>query len=428
MNMNPGDLSAVDSEGRDYRILTSCDDLVSIRAQWDRLWAEAGAEYFLGFSSVYESWNRIHRPQGAVLRCAVVFDDEQRLLGVLPMILHRPGWWKIAGTCGPGSAEGCDMLIERSAKSHQIAAALLAKFVSLARPDYVDFKFVKLGCALETAIQSIPLDHIHETWDNNIPYADLKAEKDWASYTRSLSKSYQADCARCSRRLNEQGRVTFEVVRGMHTPLIDWLFVHKRKWSERTNKRGEWVFSRYYQEFVNTLFASDPGFLVFALRLDETPIAVKLLAINTNSASLVIIAYDEKYKRFSPGNVLDESMMRYVFENYRGADGSHLDITFGPGMESFKLYWSRGYVHPARSYRIVTSRRAWANTGLKRAIAWARKRVPRFRHIPSHKPVDSRREFSILRDGPSAPNGGRPSVRMGVKLNDTLTDAGNSSG
>jgi CelD/BcsL family acetyltransferase involved in cellulose biosynthesis len=366
--MNTGDLSAVDNEGRTYRILTSADELMSIRSQWDRLWAEAGAEYFLSFSSVCESWNRIHRPQGAALRCAVVC-DQHRLLGVLPMILRRRRWWKIAGSCGPGSAEGCDMLIERSTESNAIACPLLTKFLLLARPDYVDFEFVPLGCALESAIQSIPGVHIIETWDNNIPYADLKAERDWTSYTRSLSKSYQADCARCSRRLNEQGRVTFEVVRGMYTPLIDWLFEHKRKWSERTNKRGEWVFSRYYQEFVNTLFASDPGFLVFALRLDEIPIAVKLMAINTKSASLIIIAFDEKYQRFSPGNVLDESMMRYVFENYRSADGSHLDITFGPGMERFKLHWSRGHVHPVRSYRIVASGRAWAKTRLKQVIA-----------------------------------------------------------
>jgi CelD/BcsL family acetyltransferase involved in cellulose biosynthesis len=372
--MNPGDLSAVDNQGRSYRILKCADELMSIRAQWDRLWAESGAEYFLSFSSVYESWNRIHRPQGAALRCAVVCDNH-RLLGVLPMILRRRRLWKIAGVCGPGSAEGCDMLIERSAASHATASALLAKFLLLARPDYVDFEFVKLGCALERAIQSIPSLHIIETWDKNIPYADLKAERDWTSYTRSLSKSYQADCARCSRRLSEQGGVTFEVVRGMHTPLIDWLFVQKRKWSERTNKRGEWVFSRYYQEFLNTLFASDPRFLVFALRLDEIPIAVKLMAINTNSASLIIIAYDEKHKRFSPGNVLDENMMRYVFENYRGADGRHLDITFGPGGERFKLHWSRGYVHPARSYRIVTSRRAWAKTRLKQAIAGTRNRM-----------------------------------------------------
>jgi hypothetical protein len=34
----------------------------------------------------------------------------------------------------------------------------------------------------------------------------------------------------------------------------------------------------------------------------------------------------------------------------------------------------------------------------------------------------------MLRDGPSAPNGGRSSVRMGVELDDTYTAAGHSSG
>jgi CelD/BcsL family acetyltransferase involved in cellulose biosynthesis len=151
--------------------------------------------------------------------------------------------------------------------------------------------------------------------------------------------------------------------------------VHKRKWSERTHKRGDWVFSRYYKEFLSALFSSDPRFLVFALKLDEIPIAVKLLAINTISASLIILTYDEKYMRFSPGNILDDGMMKYVFENYRRADGSHLDVSFGAGMEKFKLHWSRGHANPARSYRIATSRWGWARIQLKQAIAGMRKRM-----------------------------------------------------
>jgi len=45
-----------------------------------------------------------------------------------------------------------------------------------------------------------------------------------------------------------------------------------------------------------------------------------------------------------------------------------------------------------------------------------------------HKLIDRLESISILRSGPSAPNGGRSSVRMGVKLDDTHTAAGRSSG
>jgi CelD/BcsL family acetyltransferase involved in cellulose biosynthesis len=189
-----------------------------------------------------------------------------------------------------------------------------------------------------------------------MPYADLKAEVDWASYKRSLSKHYESNVARKTRRLHEQGKVTADIVRGVPTPAIEWLFLQKRKWSERTNKRGHWVFSSRYQEFVTKLFASDPRFLVFVLKLDDAPIAVKLAAIGSGFASTMMITYDDKYERFSPGSILDEFMMRHIFENYQDSDGRHLDIDFGPGLEHFKLHWSRGNVHPTKSFIMAASR------------------------------------------------------------------------
>ena len=86
------------------------------------------------------------------------------------------------------------------------------------------------------------------------------------------------------------------------------------------------------------------------------PIAVKLAAISSSFASTMMITYDDRYERFSPGNVLDEFVMRHIFENYRDSDGRHLDIDFGPGREHFKLHWSRGNVHPTKSFIMAASR------------------------------------------------------------------------
>jgi hypothetical protein len=94
------------------------------------------------------------------------------------------------------------------------------------------------------------------------------------------------------------------------------------------------------------------------------------MAINTASASLLIISYDESFRRFSPGNVLDELMMQYVFENYRAPDGRHLDIHLGPGAESFKLHWARNNMGPARSYRMVTSWWGLSRMRVKSAVRW----------------------------------------------------------
>ena len=264
--------------------------------------------------------------------------------------------WTHAVILGPEAAEGCDILIERTTESQAIATALLNKCLISARPDVVSFYFVKLGSHLDIAIRSLTSLRVVNAFENVMPYADLKAEADWASYKRSLSKHYESNMARKTRRLHEQGKVTVDVVRGMPTPAIDWLFLQKRKWSERTNKRGHWVFSVRYQEFITKLFATDPRFLVFVLKLDDAPIAVKLAAIGSSFASTMMISYHDKYERFSPGSVLDEFMMRHIFENYQDSDGKHLDIDFGPGQEHFKLHWSRGNVHTTSSFIMAASR------------------------------------------------------------------------
>jgi CelD/BcsL family acetyltransferase involved in cellulose biosynthesis len=355
--MHPYQHSVMTPLPRDCRILNSIDDFVSIRTEWDRLWIDARAGYYLSFSHIYESWNTIRRPQGAEFCCAVSFENG-RLLAALPMVLLRGKLklWKCAAMCSPEAAEGCDILIERTAESQAIASALLKNLMMSARPDMVRFYFVKSGSHLQIAIQNLASLRIVEADDHVMPYADLKAEVDWASYKRSLSKHYEYNVARKTRRLHEQGKVTVDVVRGVPTPEIEWLFLQKRKWSERKNKRGHWVFSSRYQEFITKLFVSDPRCLVFVLKLDDAPIAVKLAAISSGFASPMMITYDDKYERFSPGSVLDEFMMRHIFENYQDSEGKHLDIDFGPGREHFKMHWSRGNLHPSKTLVMATSR------------------------------------------------------------------------
>jgi CelD/BcsL family acetyltransferase involved in cellulose biosynthesis len=339
-----------------YRVLTSAEDIVSIKTEWDRLWVDARAGYQLSFSYVYQSWTTIHSPQRSELCCVVAYQDG-RLVAALPMVLLRGKvkLWKYAAICSPDSAEDSDMLIERSSDSHATATRLLEKFLTFARPDVVRFFFVKWGCHLDTAIRRLTSLRLVDSFDNVIPYADLQAEVDWESYKRSLSKHYESNVARKTRRLHEQGRVTMEVVRGEHAKTIEWLFLQKRKWSDRTSKRGQWVFSAAYQVFITKLFAGDPRFLIFVLRLDDAPIAVKLAGIGAGFAGTMMISYDDKYERFSPGNILDEFMMRHIFENYRDYDRRHLDIDFGPGQEHFKLHWSRGNLRPARSFILAAS-------------------------------------------------------------------------
>jgi CelD/BcsL family acetyltransferase involved in cellulose biosynthesis len=348
-------------------ILTSSEQLLRIRPQWEALWSRSSAEYVLSFASIYQSWNIIHRPRGAALCCAILTDGTG-LYAVLPLVIYRRRLWRTASTCGPRAAEPPDVLVDDGPESAALARTLLLNALRLSRPDLLEFELVRVGSHLELALRSISPARYIDTWEMEIPYARLRAEIDWPSYRRSLGNRYQNQCARLMRRLKEQGSVSVEILKGQATPLIDWLFVHKRRWAERTQRRADWVFSDSYRKYLEVLFSSDPRYLIFTLKLNGAPIAVKLVAINPTSASLVIITYDGDYRRFSPGNLLDEPMMQHIFENYRSRDGHPLDLTFGPGVENYKIHWSRGNLQKARSYRIVTSRWGAAGQRLKRVL------------------------------------------------------------
>jgi CelD/BcsL family acetyltransferase involved in cellulose biosynthesis len=378
--MYPHQHSASDaSPVHNCQILKSIGEVIAIKSEWERLWLDARAGYSLSFSYCFESWNTIHHPQGAELYCAVSRDGA-RLLAVLPMVLLRGRLElsKRAVVCSPEAAEGCDILITRTPESQVIAIALLKNFLMSARPDVVSFFFVKSGSHLDTAVRSITSLRIVSTGDDVMPYADLKAEVDWDSYKRSRSKHYERNVARKTRRLQELGKLTAEVVRDVPMPTIEWLFQQKKKWSARTKKRGHWICSSRYQEFITKLFASDPRFLIFALKLDDTPIAVKLAAIGAGFASTMMISYNDEYERFSPGNVLDEFMMRHIFEQYRDSDGRHLGVDFGPGEEHFKLHWSRGNVHQAKNFIMTASRSGWARFRFDQTCGRIQRLISRF--------------------------------------------------
>jgi len=355
-----------------FALLRSTAQLLAAQAAWDRLWIAAQAPYVLGFRFAFESWNCIHQPQGAALCCAVAY-DAQRLVAVLPMVLRRRKLWMAATTGGPRAAENCDILIEPGPRSPALATALVAEFCRLARPDFIEWDFVKAGSHLDLALQGNPGLHVARAVVDPCPYAELGTAVDWDSHLASLGKSYRSKVARKERRLQQLGRVAFEVLQGAPEPMIDWLFEHKRKWSERTNKRGDWVDSPHYQQFLRRLFASGPGFLVFVMTLDGAPIAVKLVALGGRSACLVMMTYDERYQEYSVGNVLDEFMMRTLFEHHRAADGRHLDVDFGPGLERYKLHWSRDHRLEARSFAVAATPWGRARFGFQRWIARLRR-------------------------------------------------------
>jgi CelD/BcsL family acetyltransferase involved in cellulose biosynthesis len=358
-------------ERKQFEMVSTAIRLSEIKEEWQDLWTNSNGSYFHDHDYCWRSWISIHEPQGRSLR-VLTLRDNGALIAVLPMVCYWKGLWKITKSLGPNAAEGCDILT-RQGRIHgpSTVSAIWSEFLKQVRPHFIDLPYVKRGSMLEIAITSATNSRILEASEHHTPYASLREEVDWNSYRSSLSKGYRSQVARQRRKISEQGLLTAECATEGKFSYASWLLENKRHWAEKTKSRGTrgaWLYSQYYRDFLCILAEHGQHVLTFALKLDETPISVKIAVIGPMFCSLVIGSYDEKYAKYSPGTVLDEFWMQYVFENFRSRDGYHLDVDFGPGEELYKMHWSRDNILVTKKFLIATSRWGEAPRHIRTAL------------------------------------------------------------
>ena len=333
-----------------FEVLRTTEELVALRPQWEALWLRSPGAYYLSFASCLESWRTTHQPLGRALRCAVLREGDV-VRAILPMVGQRKGLWTVARSLGPEAAEGCDILMGRD-DAPTWGALIFERFIAAVRPDILDLPFVTADSPLDVAIRASGRYHVALS-ERAMPYAVLSEATDWPTFEKGLSRSYQQQTGRKRRRLQEQGAVEIEIIRGAADAAIDWLLDEKAKWGTKVDKRGPWLFSPRYRAYLKAFAASGSEVLTFVLRLDGAPCAVKVIAAGPVLCTLIIAAYDERYSQFSPGSILDEVWVRHVFETYRDERGRRLDINFGVGTERYKTHWARGHAFAARTYKVA---------------------------------------------------------------------------
>ncbi len=219
--------------------------------------------------------------------------------------------------------------------------------------DILSMPQLKVGSGIHTVIsRENPVDvetdfcYVVE-WD--------KEWTDWDTYWRVISTGHDSKQTRRRKRkkLEEQGELEFQILEASSetAAVIDWSLHHKRDWAERVNKRGSWLYSESYRNFLVALFSSKSAcqnFAIFLLKINGTPIAAKLVAYNKKKLDWIITAFDAEWGRYSPGSLLDEYCVHWTFEK-------GLELDFGPGPVAYKKLWSNNNAITTVSYRFSGS-------------------------------------------------------------------------
>jgi CelD/BcsL family acetyltransferase involved in cellulose biosynthesis len=167
------------------------------------------------------------------------------------------------------------------------------------------------------------------------PYIALRGT--WEDFRPAGGRNLLRNVRRRRRRLEEAGQVTFGV--GADQAALDeldgFLRLEAAGWKgrERTAISARPETLGFYTSVAR--WAADRGWLRMAsLRLDGVPLATQLFLEETSRSHLLKTAHDERFRRFSPGILLQQELLQYAFD--RGVRRFEL---LGPSTP-YKLDWA----------------------------------------------------------------------------------------
>jgi CelD/BcsL family acetyltransferase involved in cellulose biosynthesis len=295
-----------------------------IAPEWDRLAVETGASPFLRPGWITAWWHAFAQGRLEVL----TLRRGHELRAALPLVDHgavvkTPTNWHTPAF-GPVVAD-------------EAAARRLLEELTTRGLRRIELSFVDEAGPLARAIQAASGGYspAQRTLLSS-PYVQIQG--DWDSYLASRSKNLRRGIKRRLRRLEEQGKLEFEIGENLDEALLEEGFeLEALGWK---GKRGTAILSHpetagFYREIAEWA-ARERLLRLASLRLDGRLIAFELALQDERSYYVLKPAYDPELSSLAPGMLLMAEELRHAFDagletfEFLGAD------------DEYKLRWANG--------------------------------------------------------------------------------------
>lgn len=326
----------------------------ALQREWEDLWQRAGGQYHQAFSVCWLCWVHVAKPRGQKLRC-IVRRERGRLVMVWPLVSYRRLCWTVLHPLTPGTIEHTSVLVEEGPTAPAMIAEAWRDAMRLCRADVCHLPYVSLDSPLHALASAQP----GVKFDPGGPaaMARLSKEPDWEAFCNSLGTFSGRKPGARERRLAKEGDVVVRVLgpddAGEYETWVDWILASKREWADRTDKKGPWLYSSGYRDFLlGLLDCADGGPVgrLFVVTLDGAPVAASMVGLGKDCVAGLITGFEQKLAKFGPGTIVLEHCVKWALQR-------RLDMDFGVGPESFKGYWSRDNFVSTWSFQIPVT--AW---------------------------------------------------------------------
>jgi len=358
-----------------FEIVTDPDAFCALQSEWDALWARAHGRYHQAFAVCWLCWRISAQPRGRRLHC-IVCREHGKLVMVWPLVTYRFLFWTLLRPLSPDTADPTSILVDEQIGNAAIIEDTLRAVMRSCGAHVCDLPYVSEGSPLYDIADQQPHAIVSERTEAAI--AKLRGEADWDAFCATLGTLSGRKPGARERRLSKEGKLEVRMLSpqdtGDYAAWVDWLLARKREWIDRSGKRGDWLASLAYRDFLLDMLdppAGDAMARLFVLTLDGAPLAASVVGIGESCLTGLIAAFDQRYSKYSPISIVIEHCVKWALEQGK-------DLDFGVGSESFKAYWSRDNITRACSFRIARSH--WGVVGIhtQEMVRRVRTRAPQW--------------------------------------------------
>ncbi|WP_161553707.1 GNAT family N-acetyltransferase [Paraburkholderia terricola] len=359
-----------DRTGFQLEIITNPVRFRALQQEWNDLWSKEEGRYGQAFAACWQCWLCVAQPRGRKL-CCITLREQGRLVLVWPLVTYRKLFWTVVRPLASESTDYTNILVQGGASAPALIERAWHAVERLSGADVILLPFTSADSGLYELASG--KRHVMVKTAHPLAVAKLRCEKDWETYSASLGRLFRNRPGSLERRLSTMGAMQIRILgpenKDENARLVDWMLSCKRQWAARTGKKGGWLYSREYRDYLVALLnQTDDGIIarLLVLSLDGEPIAVNIFGVGKNCLDDLIAGFEPAYARQTPGAIATEHCVRWALEH-------NLDMDLGAGTEKYKGYWSRQHISTVWSLQIANT--LWGLLGfhadnLRQRVRW----------------------------------------------------------
>jgi CelD/BcsL family acetyltransferase involved in cellulose biosynthesis len=324
--------------GLDVVIYDTWAQLQGLRPEWDALvrgiFQHSGT---LGYAYATAAWREL--PKTSDTRLTVIAVRKSGVLACLwPLYVDREGAHTVACHLGCGGNEEYAGPLLGNDPGDRVAGELALKTAKSLADVLKVYNLFGDGQAAAVLAADRSVRWKGSVWSPVVSTRDCESFEKWLS---TRSGNFRSGLRREHRELAAQGDLVFKRMAGpVDGPAcVEWIFAHKREQLAAQGALKSWVHSPQALSMFAAL-ASAPAVPdcvddveAYALTLDGQTVAAGLVVNGDCRMEPTIAAFDPRFSRMSPGNLL-------IAEWTALAVSRQVDLDFRITQEAYKLRWS----------------------------------------------------------------------------------------